>query len=101
MIYRSLTIFCLLVECSFLAPAQTPTFNTAGVINQFAMQLGLSPGVQASIFGQNLANPSCTSAASRIPLPTTLCDAQVLVDGKLAAMFFARARWAGYGPRPA
>ncbi|NOT62844.1 MAG: hypothetical protein HOP19_21760, partial [Acidobacteria bacterium] len=46
----------------------------------------LSPGEMTALFGAGLAN--ATAAARTVPLPTTLADVSVLVDGVPAPLYF-------------
>jgi uncharacterized protein (TIGR03437 family) len=57
------------------------------VVNGASFAPGLAPGAVASIFGTNLADTS--DAASSVPLPTTLGNAQVIVNGVPVPLFFA------------
>ena len=66
--------------------AQEPTVVAA--VNAASNEELLSPGVLANIFGQNLTE-GCTAFAPGLPLPTELCDMQVLVNDEPAAISFA------------
>ena len=69
-----------------VATGQDP--GVAAAVNSASNEELLSPGVLADIFGQNLTN-GCTESAPGVPWPTTLCDMQVLVDDKPAAIVSA------------
>jgi hypothetical protein len=66
----------------------TPVINRNGVVNgaSFNPDAVNSPGGIASMFGTTLA-PS-TEAASSIPLPTTLANTQVIMDGQVLPLYF-------------
>ena len=74
--------------CEAAVFAQAPTITAGAVVNAASLKPGLSPGSLASIFGQNLSTSDfCLPTA--LPLPTTLCGAQVSVGGKSAALDYA------------
>ena len=75
---------CLLLWTTVVL-GQAP--NVSFVSNAASGQVSLAPGVLAAILGTNLAVGSCTS--SSVPAPTSLCQAQVTVGGRPAALFFA------------
>jgi len=64
-----------------------PAINSGGIVNgaSFASTT-MSPGLIASLFGTNLAGG--TEAATRVPLPTTLANTQVLVNDAPAPLFY-------------
>ena len=68
------------------ATGQEPSVDAA--LNQASNAPFLSPGVLASIFGQNLTE-GCTQVATSLPLPTELCNMQVLVNDEPSAISFA------------
>ncbi len=61
--------------------------NVTLVLNAASGQPSLAPGVLAAVLGTNLAVGSCTSGVS--PAPTRLCETQVTVGGRAAAMLMA------------
>jgi uncharacterized protein (TIGR03437 family) len=64
---------------------QTP--NVTLVLNAASGQPSLTPGGLTAVLGTNLSVGSCTAATS--PAPTTLCEAQVTIGGRAAAMLAA------------
>ncbi len=66
----------------------TPVIYNGGIVNgaSFASESVASPGELMSLFGGNLA--TVTTAASGLPLPTTLSNTQVLVNGNPVPLFF-------------
>ncbi len=69
------------------ATGQEPTVVAA--VNEASNEELLSPGVLAAIFGQNLTIDGCTQVATSSPLPTELCNMQVLVNDEPAAILSA------------
>jgi uncharacterized protein (TIGR03437 family) len=66
----------------------TPLVPSGGVVNgaSFAANTAVGPGGIASVFGSNLA--SSITAASTLPLPTSLGGVQVLLNGTVKAPLF-------------
>lgn len=69
---RQLAHLGLISLCTVLAPAQStpPAIASGGIRNAADYGTSLAPGAMVSIFGTNLAPR--TTAASAVPLPTTL-----------------------------
>lgn len=69
---RQLAHLGLISLCTVLAPAQStpPVIASGGIRNAADYGTALAPGAMVSIFGTNLAPR--TTAASAVPLPTTL-----------------------------
>ena len=57
------------------------------VVNAASFEPGISPGVLATIFGQDLTSVSGTIVANTNPLPTELGGVSVMVNGILAPLF--------------
>ena len=70
-----------------VATGQEPTVVSA--VNSASNEPLLSPGVLANILGQNLTMDGCTQVATSSPLPTELCNMQVLVNDEPSAISFA------------
>ncbi len=68
--------------------ASQPAVNAGGVVNgaSFAAGPGISPGSIASLFGTNLS--ASTGFATALPLPTTLANSRVLVNGTPVPLYF-------------
>lgn len=64
-----------------------PVILSNGVVSSASFQPQISPGSLASIAGSNLA--TSTPAAPTTPLPTTLAEASVTVNGKAAPILYA------------
>jgi hypothetical protein len=64
-----------------------PSINNGGVIDIAAYQPVLTPGGIMSIYGSNLAD-SVYPAPSSGPLPTSLGNVQVTINGENAALFY-------------
>jgi uncharacterized protein (TIGR03437 family) len=81
-------LFNVNVSAAFVSP---PILTPAGIVNaaSFAPGLPMAPGELASIFGFDLAD--CTASASSAPLPTSLCDTQVLLGGAPLPILYAGA----------
>jgi uncharacterized protein (TIGR03437 family) len=77
----------VMLPVSGIVQTPAPVIQANRVVNIASAQPSLSPGVQASIFGQNLSFGS--NAARTAPLPAMLCAAQVTVGGKAASLLFA------------
>jgi uncharacterized protein (TIGR03437 family) len=72
-----------------VAPAGLPSILTGGIVNiSTYAQENLAPGDIAAIFGSQFAPAGTFSAASAVPLPKTLANTQVLVNGVPAPLFF-------------
>jgi uncharacterized protein (TIGR03437 family) len=71
-----------------LTSTAMPEIAAGGVVNagSFAAGQRLAPGTVLSLFGTNLS--TATASASAVPLPTTLGNTQVLVNGKPAPLFY-------------
>lgn len=72
---------CLLWLSSSLAAAPV------AVVNGASYEAAVAPGSIASLFGSDLTTQ--TQAAITVPLPTTLADVQVKIDGRAAPVFYA------------
>ncbi len=64
-----------------------PAIISGGVVNGASFQPQISPGALATIAGTNLATSTGTDAT--LPLLTTLAEASVSVNGKLAPILYA------------
>jgi len=69
-----------------LTPTALPEINYGGVVNGASGGSVISPGSYASIYGALLA--PTTASASLTPLPTTLGNATVLVNGVPAPAYY-------------
>lgn len=67
---------------------QGPSFAPGSVVNGFTIKPTLAAGGLSSIYGVNLAGGTCQTPAGQ-NAATTLCDAQVLVNGAAAPVIFA------------
>lgn len=65
----------------------TPTIAANGVVSSASFQPAISPGSLASIAGTGLATSTPPQAAT--PLPTTLAEATVTINGKIAPILYA------------
>lgn len=83
---RRFPILSLLAIAAFHIAAYAQTVSPGGVVNAAGFQAPVAPGSVISIFGANLA--AAPLAASALPLPTTLGGASVVVNGKLAPLFY-------------
>jgi uncharacterized protein (TIGR03437 family) len=100
------------------APANVPTFSSAGITNGASFLSGGTPGgAIATIFGLNLSNVDGIVEAESTPLPTKLGETTVRIGGILAPLFavvrvngqeqinlqipFALLQAAALSPRPA
>ncbi len=72
-------------------PTPSPILPANSSVNGASFQSGLAvaPGAIIAIFGTNLAG--ATTGASSVPLPTTLGDTSVLINGVAAPLFFVSA----------
>ncbi len=57
------------------------------VRNAFSGEPKLAPGAAVSIFGDNLAE--CEATGGTLPLPASLCNASVMVNGERAPLYYA------------
>jgi uncharacterized protein (TIGR03437 family) len=64
-------------------------FSAATAVSAASYLENNAPGSIVSVFGTGLS--ASTDTATTLPLPTILGNAQVLIDGKLARMFWASA----------
>ena len=64
-----------------------PSINSGGILNGASFARALSGGVLASLFGSGLG--SGTSGASGLPLPTTLGQTSVQINGSNVPLVFA------------
>jgi uncharacterized protein (TIGR03437 family) len=100
------------------APANVPTFSSAGITNGASFLSGGTPGgAIATIFGLNLSTVDGIVEADSTPLPTKLGETTVRIGGILAPLFamvringqeqinlqvpFALVQAAALSPRPA
>jgi uncharacterized protein (TIGR03437 family) len=75
-------------EVSGVTAAATPQFTAAGVTNGASFQSGISAGELITIFGVNLSNNVHGIAAfDKVPLPTSLAGASVLIGGTAIPLF--------------
>ena len=72
-----------------LVPA-TPRINPLGVVDSAAYSNIVAPGQLTSAFGIRLATGTCQAVS--VPLPPTLCGAQVLVNGVPAPLNYVSPR---------
>ncbi len=84
---RGLLLAFLSLLAVGVAMGQGPTVTNA--LNSASNEPLLSPGVLANILGQNLTMDGCTQVATSSPLPTELCNMQVLVNDLPSAISFA------------
>ena len=80
---------CVVMLSAGRGLAQIPSVSPGGVVNgaSFAVGAPVAPGSIISIFGSNLANGTVT--ASSVPLPAILGGTSVLINGRLAPLFYA------------
>jgi uncharacterized protein (TIGR03437 family) len=72
-----------------LGAATTPTFSSAGITNGASFKTGLTAGGLITIFGANLSNGVVGFASfSQVPLPTSLANARVLINGSAIPLFY-------------
>jgi uncharacterized protein (TIGR03437 family) len=65
-----------------------PTLNSGGVVNGASFAgTALAPGSIASAFGTSLT--TSIASATAVPLPNTLADAQLLINGSVVPLFYA------------
>jgi uncharacterized protein (TIGR03437 family) len=83
-IYIALT--CIVALTTITAFASDPVINPGGFLEAAGYSARFTPGSILSLFGTNLAGT--TSAASTLPLPTSLAGTSVLVNGQAAPLFF-------------
>lgn len=58
-----------------------PTFTAAGVVNAASLAPGLSPGSLATVFAAGVKSQTGITSAAQVPLPTTLGNVSVQVNG--------------------
>jgi uncharacterized protein (TIGR03437 family) len=77
------------VTGSFNSTDPTPILGAGAVLNgaSFVPQSPISPGSFITLFGSQLAQGS--SSAEKVPLPTTLAEATVLIAGRESPMIYA------------
>jgi uncharacterized protein (TIGR03437 family) len=73
-------------KVSFQTSVTVPQISAGGVTNAASYSTALAPGELFSIFGTNLA--STTASAASVPLPMTLANTSVTVNGKPAPLVF-------------
>jgi uncharacterized protein (TIGR03437 family) len=76
-------------KVSFQTTVTVPLISPGGVTNAASFSTVLAPGELFSIFGTNLA--STTASAGSVPLPMTLANTSVTVNGKPAPLVFVSA----------
>lgn len=69
-----------------ISPSRAPTFERGGVVSAASFQPVLSRGCLVSLFGTGLANS--TVSATSLPLPRSLADVTVRVNGIEAPLWF-------------
>jgi len=69
--------------------AARPVINPDGIVIHAGVSAAVSPGSLADIYGTNLASAQATAAGA--PLPTTLGNVQVTVNGTLAPLYYVSA----------
>ncbi len=81
-------VLARVVRAKHTSPAATsvPSINTGGIVDAAAYQHLLTPGGIMSIFGANMADR--VYPATSQPLPTSLGNVQVTVNGENAALFY-------------
>lgn len=78
----------ILLQKSTLPP-QPPIIQNGGIVNAANFKAsGLAPGMLTTIFGQNLTVSSNSGSARSFPLPTTLANTSVLINGRLASLLY-------------
>ncbi len=76
------------VTAQVTPPADPPSFVEAGVVSGASFVAGgVIPGEIATIFGSNLTSASGINLASSLPLPTSIDDVSVTVNGIPAPLF--------------
>lgn len=63
------------------------TVGNVVVVNAASYLPGISPGGLVTIFGKNLSNVSGSVIAGVDPLPPSLADVSVLINGRIAPVF--------------
>jgi uncharacterized protein (TIGR03437 family) len=61
--------------------SRAPRFSAAGVVNAASYVQGLVPGSLATVFAAGVLDDSAVVGADRIPLPMSLRDVSITVDG--------------------
>jgi uncharacterized protein (TIGR03437 family) len=80
----------LVVPVTFeLQPQGAPVLSFGGAVNAASFAPSFAPGGISAVFGTQLAFE--TAQAQSLPVPTTVANAQVLVNGIAAPIFFASA----------
>src|SRR5258708_5660631 len=82
---RTVTIAASLAAAC-LSGAYAQTISPGGIVNAAGLPAPVAPGAVISILGTGLATAS--AAASTFPLPATLGDVSVLVNGSLQVPLF-------------
>lgn len=80
--WQILLFVCLCLALQ-TALAQSPT---VALVNGASYEAGVAPASIASLFGSGLATE--TSAAPSLPLPTTLANVTVKINGQVAPLFY-------------
>ncbi len=76
-------------KVSSVATVTTPVFSVASITNGASFQTGLTAGGLLTIFGSNLSNGvSGFASFSQVPLPTTLANSRVLINGSAIPLFY-------------
>ena len=69
------------------APPKPKTSSDSTVVNAASYLPGISPGGLATVFGKDLSQVSGIVVASTNPLPTTLANVSVQINGRSAPIF--------------
>jgi uncharacterized protein (TIGR03437 family) len=78
----------LVIPVTFeLQPQGPPALSFGGAVNAASFAPSFAPGGISSVFGTQLAFE--TAQAQSLPVPTTVADTQVMVNGTPAPIFFA------------
>ena len=86
-VMKSLWLGVMILSLTALARAQAPAVNPGGIVNAASGATGgVAPGSIVSIFGTNLA--STATAATEIPIATTLGDVVSVTFNNIAAPLF-------------
>ena len=78
------------VQAALVNPAvkQQPQISAQGIVNSASFQLPIAPGAFVTVFGRGLSG--CTGeSAKALPLADSLCNTQVLFNGKAGPMYYA------------
>jgi len=76
----------LVPQLEAMLVSATPKMSTGGVVNAATYTLGLVPGSLASVYGSSMARTG--ESAETWPLPLTLADVEVSVNGVTAPLLF-------------